>query len=153
MFTHYSIVWYKHLTYWESQFSRSAVSDSATPHFPVHHQLLELAQTHIHFESVMPYNISYSVVPISSCLQSFPASGFFPMSQLFTSDGQNIVASASAPVLPMNIQDWFPLGLTDLISLQFKGLSRVFSTTIQKHQFFSVQPSLWSSSHIHAWLL
>ena len=81
--------------------------------------------------------ISCSVVPFSSCLQFFPASGSFPMSQLFTSGGQNIGASASASVLPMNIQGWFPLGLTGLISLQSKGLPRVFSnTTVQKHQSF-----------------
>ena len=84
-----------------------------------------------------------SVIPFSSCLQSFPASRFFPMSQLFTSGGQHIGASASASVLPMSIQGWFPLGLTGLISLLPKGLLRVFSsTTVQKHQFFGVQPSL-----------
>ena len=81
--------------------------------------------------------IASSVVPFSSCLQSFPASGSFPVSQFFISGGQSIVASASASVLPMNIQDWFPLRLTGWISLQSKGLSRVFSNTIvQKHQFF-----------------
>ena len=86
--------------------------------------------------------ISSSVVPFF-CLQSFPVSGSFQMSQFFTSGGQSIEVSASASVLPMNIQDWFPLGLTSLISLQFKGLSRVFSNTIvQKHQFFSTQLSL-----------
>ena len=86
---------------------------------------------------------SSSVVPFSSCLQSFPASGSFLTSQVITSGGQSIRASALASVLPINIQDWFPLGLTDLISLQSKGLSRVFSnTTVQKHQFFSAQPSL-----------
>ena len=95
--------------------------------------------------------ISSSVVPFSSCLQSFPASGSFPVNQFFTSGGQNMGASAS--VLPMNTHSWFPLRLTGLISFQFKGLSRVFSnTTIQKHQFFSAQPFLWSSSHIHTWL-
>ena len=84
------------------------------------------------------------------CLQSFPASGFFPMSQFFTS-GQSIGASAS--VLPMNMQAWFPLGLTGLISLLSRGLSRVFSsTTVWKHQFFGAQPSLWFNSHIHTWL-
>ena len=94
--------------------------------------------------------ISSPVVPFSSCLQSFPASGSFPMSQFFTSGGQSIGASASASVFPMNTQGWFPLGLTGLISLQFKGLLRVFSnTTVQKHPFFSPQPCLWSSSHIH----
>ena len=79
----------------------------------------------------------------------FPRIRVFPVSQLFTSGGQSIVASASASVLPMNIQGWFPLGLTDLISFQSKGLSRVFSsTTVQKHQFFDTQPSLWTASHI-----
>ena len=98
--------------------------------------------------------ISSSVVPFSSCLQSFPASGSFPMSQFFTSDGQSIRVSASASVLPMNIQDWFPLGWTGWLSLQSKGLLRVFSnTTVRKHQFFSAQLSLWSNSHIHTWLL
>ena len=80
--------------------------------------------------------ISSSVIPFSSCLQSFPASGSFPMSQFFASDGQSIGVSASASVLPMNIQDWFPLEWTDWISLQSKGLSRVFSTTVQMHQLF-----------------
>ena len=94
--------------------------------------------------------ISSSVVPFSSCLQSFPASGSFPMSQLFTSGGQSIGASALASVLPMNIQDWSPLGWTDCISLQSKGLSRVFSNnTVWKHKFSGTQPSLWSNSHIH----
>ena len=97
--------------------------------------------------------ISSSVVPFSSCLQSFPASGSFLMSQLFASGGQSIGASASASVLPMNIQGWFPLGFTGLISLLSKGLSRVSSsTTVQRHQFFSAQPFLLSSSHICTWL-
>ena len=88
-------------------------------------------------------NISSSVIPFSSCLQSFPASGSFPMSQLFASGGQSIGVSASASVLPMNIQDWFLLGWTGWISLQSKGFSRVFSnTTVQKHKFFSAQLSL-----------
>ena len=96
--------------------------------------------------------ISSSVAPFSSCFQSFPASGSFPMSQLFASGGQNIGASAS--VLPMNIQGWFPLRWTGLISLQSIGLSRVFSsTTVRSHQFFDAQPFLWFSSHIHTWLL
>ena len=98
--------------------------------------------------------ISSSANPFSSCLQSFPASGSFPMSQFFISGGRSTTASASTSVLPMNIQGWFPLGLTGLISLLSKGLSRVFySTTIQKHKFFSNQPSWWSNSHIHTWLL
>ena len=98
--------------------------------------------------------ISCSLVPFSSCLQSFPASESFLMSQLFTSSSQSIGASASGPVLPMNIQDWFPLGLTHLISLQSKGLSRIFSnTTVQKHQLFSAQPFFWFTSCVHTWLL
>ena len=98
--------------------------------------------------------ISSSVVPFSSCLQSFPASESFLRSQFFTSGGQSIGGSASAPVLPMNVQNWFRLGWTGLISLLSKGLSRVFSnTTVQKHQFFNAQFSLWSNSHIHTWLL
>ena len=98
--------------------------------------------------------ISSSVVPFLSCLQSFPASGSFLMSQLFISGGQSIRAWASASVLPMNSQDWFPFGWTGWISLQSKALSRVFSnTTVQKHQFFGAQLSLQSNSHSHTWLL
>ena len=94
--------------------------------------------------------ISSSVIPFSSCLQSFPASESFPISRFFASGGQRIGATASVSVLPMNIQNWFPLGLTGLISVQSKGLPRVFSnTTVQKHQLFNAQPSLWSNSHIH----
>ena len=98
--------------------------------------------------------ISSSVLPFSSHLQSFPTSGSFSMSQLFVSDGQSIGASASASVLPVNIQGWFPLGWTNWISLLSKGRSRVFSdTTVQKHQFFNSQPSLWSKSHTCTWPL
>ena len=100
--------------------------------------------------------ISCSANLFSFCLQSFPASGSFPMSQYFASDGQTNGVSASARVLPTNIQDWFPLGLTSLISLQTKGFSRVFSnTTVQKHQLFCAWLSLWSNSHLcfHTWLL
>ena len=100
--------------------------------------------------------ISSSVAHFSSYLQSFPTLGSFPVSQFFTSDHQGIgvSASASASVLPVNIQDWFPLRLTGLIPLLSKGLSKVFfSTTIQKHQFFSTQSSLWSNSHMGIWLL
>ena len=87
--------------------------------------------------------ISSSVVPFSSCLQSFPASGSFPMSQFFASGGQSIGVSASTSVLPVNVQDWYPFGWTSWTSLQSEGLSRVFSsTTVQKHQFFGAQPSL-----------
>ena len=98
--------------------------------------------------------ISSSVIPFSFCPQSFSASGSFEMSQLFTSGGPNIGVSASTSVLPVNTQDWSPLGWTGWISLQSKGLSRVFSnTTVQKHQFFGAQLSLQSKSHIHTWLL
>ena len=94
--------------------------------------------------------VSFSVIPFSSCLKSFPASGSFPMNQFFTSGGQSIGVSASVSVLPMNIQDWSPLGLIGLISLLSKGPSRVFSSpTVQKHQFFGTQMCFWSKSHIH----
>ena len=98
--------------------------------------------------------ISLTVASFSFCLQSFPASGSFPMSQFFTSGGQSSGALPSASVLPKNIQVWFPLGLTGWISLQSKGLSRVFSNaTVQKYQFLGAQLSLQSNSHIHTWLL
>ena len=141
------------------QFSHSVVSDSLRPHGLQHTRLPCPSPTPEACSNSCPLNqwchqtISSSVIPISSCRQSFPASGSFPMSQFFTSGGQSIGVSGSASVLPMNIQDWFCLGLIDLISLPSKGLSRVFSnTTVQKHQFFSTQLSLWSSSHIHIWL-
>ena len=108
----------------------------------------------VSIESVMLSNHFIPAIHFSFCLQSFLASGSFLMSQLFPSGDQNPGASALASVLPMNIQGWCPLGLIDLISLLSKGLSRVFSsTTVQKHQFFSTQPCLWSSSHIHTWPL
>ena len=97
---------------------------------------------------------SFSVIPFSFCPQSFPVSGSFPITQLFTSGGQSIGVSASTSVLPMNTQDWSPLGWTGWISLQSKGLSRVFSnTTVQKHQLFGAQLSSQSNYHIHTWLL
>ena len=117
-------------------------TDFSMTGFPVHHQLLEFTQTYVHWvsDAIQP---SYPVIPFSSHLQSFPASRAFQMSWLFPSAGQSIGVSASASVLPMNIQDWFPLGLTGWISLQSKGLSRVFSnTTVQKHRFFGTQLSL-----------
>ena len=105
-------------------------------------------------ESVMPSSHLKSVVPFSSCPQSLPASRSFPVSQLFASGGQSIGVSASASVLSMNTQDWAPLGWTGWISLQSKGLSRVFSnTTLQKHQLFGAQLSSPSNSHIHTWPL
>ena len=98
--------------------------------------------------------IPSSVIPNTFYLLSFPESGSFLMRQFFTSGGQSIEATASASALPMNIQDWFPLGLTALISLQSKGFPRVFSnTTVQKHHFFGAQLSLWSNFHIQTWLL
>ena len=118
----------------------------STPGLPVHHQLPKFTQTHVHRVSDA---ISSSVVTFSSCPQSLPASGSFPMSQLFTWGGQSIQVSASESVLPMNTQDWSPLGWTGWISLQSKGLSRVFSnTTVQKHQVFGAQLSSQSNSHI-----
>ena len=102
----------------------------------------------------MPSSHLINCHAFSSCPQTFPAPGYFPMSQLFVSGGQNIGASVSVSVLPMNSQDLFPLGLTGLISLQSKELSKVFSNTIaQKYQFFGTQLSLWSKSQIHTWLL
>ena len=125
--------------------------DYSMPGFPVLHYLLELARS-CPLSRWCHTRISSSVISFSSCLQSFPTSGSFLMSQLFISSGQSIGASVS--VLPMNIQGWFSLGLTGVISLLSKGLSRVFSnTTVQKHQFFGTQPSLWFISHIHTWLL
>ena len=113
------------------------------PRFPVHHQLPEFTQTHVHWVQWCHLTISSSVIPFSSHLKSFPASGSFQMSHFFASSGQSFGVSASASVLPMNIQGWFPLEWTGWISLQSKGLSRVFSNiTVQKHQFFSAQLSL-----------
>ena len=145
---------------WFSQFSHSVVSNSSRPH--------GLQHAKPHYQSPAPgvYSnssplsqwchptISSSGVPLSSRLRSFPASGSFQMSQLFESGGQRIRISVSASVLPKNIQDWFLLGWTSWISLQSKGLSRVFpNTTVQKHQFFCAQLSLEFNSHIHTWLL
>ena len=143
------------------QFSHSVMWKSLWPHglqharLPCFHHLLEFAQTHVHrvgdaiqpSHIIQPYHIiSYHIISyhiVSSCPQSLPASGAFPMSQFFTSGGQSIGVSSSAPVLPANTQDWFPLGRAGWISLQSKGLSRVFSnTTVQKHQFFCTQVSL-----------
>ena len=142
------------------QFIHSVVSDSFWLHGQQHARLPCPSPTPGVYSNSCPLSqwcypaISSSVIPFSSCLQSFPASGSFPMSQFFTSGGQNIGVSASASVLPMNIQDGFHLGLTDLISLQSKALSRVFcNTTVQKHQFFNTHLPLQSNFHIHTWLL
>ena len=112
------------------------------PGLRLHHQLPEFTQTHVHWvsDAIQP---SYPLSPFSSCPQSFPASGSFQMSQFFASGGQSTGVSASTSVLPMNYQDWSPLGWTGWISLQSKGLSRVFNTTVQKHQFFGAQLSLY----------
>ena len=138
--------------------SRSVVSNSLWPHGLQHARPRCSSTTPRVYSNSCPLShhptISSSIVPFSSHLQSFPASGSFQMSQFFTSGGQTIGVSASTSVLPMNIQDWFPLGWTGWISLQSKELSRVFSnTTVQKHQFFSTQLSSQSNSHIHIWLL
>ena len=142
------------------QFSRSVMSDSLRPHESQYARPPCPSPTPGIYPNPNPSSqwcrpaISSSVIPFSSCPQSFPASGSFPMNQLFTSGGQNIGVSASASVLPMNNQDWPPLGWTGWISLQSKGPSRVFSnTTVQKHQFFSTQLSSQSNSHIHTWPL
>ena len=126
------------------------------PGSPVLHYLPEFAQVHVHWvgEAIKPSRPLLCPFWRQESLQSFPASGSFLMSRLFTSGGQSIGASASASVLPMNIQDWFPLGWTGLTYLQSKRLSRDFSsTTVWKHQFFTAQLSLWSNSHIYMWLL
>ena len=143
-----------------AQVSRSTVSDSLWPYGLQHARLPCPLPTPRACSNSCPSSqwyyptISSFIVPFSSCLQSFPASRSFPMSHFFISGGQSIGVSASASVLPMNIQDWFPLGWTGWNSMQSKGLSRVFSnTTVQKHQFFSVQLSLQSNCHIHTWLL
>ena len=153
-FKNYLASWW--ISIFSVQFSHSVVSDSLRPH--------KLQQTRPPCPSpttwVYPNScplsrwchptISFFVIPYSSCPESFPALGSFPMNQLFASGDQSIGVSASTSVLPVNTQDWSPLGWTGWICLQSKGLSRVFSnTTVQKHQFFSTQLSLQSNSHIH----
>ena len=142
------------------QFSHSVVSNSLRPHELQHTRPLCPSQTPGVYSNSCPSSrwchpaISSSVIPFSSCPQSLPGSGSFPVSQLFTSGGQSIGVSASASLLPMNTQDWSPLGWIGWISSQSKGRSRVFSnTTVQKHQFFSAQLSSQSNSHIHTWPL
>ena len=141
-------------------FSHSVVSNSMRPHGLQHARLPCPSLTPGAYTNSCPSRqgchpvILSSVIPFPPHLQSFPASGSFSMSQFLKSSGQKIGVSASASVLPMNIQDWFPLGLTAWISLKSKGLSRVFSnTTVQKHQFFGTQLSSQSNSHIHTWPL
>ena len=140
------------------QFSRSVMFDSLQPHEPQNTRPPCPSPNPGVYSDSCPLSqwchptISSSVVPFSSLPQSFPASGSFQMSQLFTSGAPSIGVSASTSVLPMNTQDWCPLEWTGWISLQSKGLSKVFSnTTVKKHQFFSTQPSSQSNSHIHTW--
>ena len=150
----------KNHTFSSVQFSRSVVSNSLWPHELQHTWPSCPSPTPGVHPKPCPLSqwchpvTSSSVFPFSSCPQSLPASGSFPMSQLLASSGQSIGVSASTSVLPMGTQDWSPLGWTGWISLQSKGLSRVFSnTTVQKHLFFGAQPSSQSNSHIHTWLL
>ena len=127
--------------------------DCSTPGLPEAFTISWSLSKFMYIELVMPSTISFSIA-LFSCFQSFLASRSFPMSQLSASGGQSIWTLASESTLPMNIQGWFPLGLTRLTSLLSKEFSRVFSsTTVGKHQFFIAQPSLWSNSHICMWLL
>ena len=142
------------------QFSHSVMSDSLQPHESQHARPPCPSPTPGVHSNLRPLSqwchlaISSSVVPLSSCPQSLPASESFLRNQLFTWGGQSTGVSALASLLPKNTQDWSPLEWTGWISLQSRGLSRVFSnTTFQKHQFFGAQPSSQSNSHIHTWLL
>ena len=148
------------ITNYSVQFSHSVVSDSLRPHESQQARPPCPSPTPRVYSNPCPSSrwyhpaISSSVIPFSSCPQPLPVSGSFPMSQLFAWGGQSTGVSASASVLPMNTQDWSPLGWTGWISLQAKGLSRVFSnTTVRKHQFFGAQLSSLSNSHIHTWPL
>ena len=142
-----------HIVLYLVQFSHSVMSDSVTPQNAAHQALLSITNSQsllklMSIASVMPSNHLILCCPLLLLPSISPGIRIFPMSQFFASGGQSTGASAS--VLPMNIQGWSPLGLTGLISMQSKGLSRVFSyTTVQKHQFFGAQFSLWSSSHIY----
>ena len=145
-----------------SQFSSVAQScltlcdptDCGTPGFPVHHQLLELTQTYVHWvgDAIQPSHSLLSPSPPAFNLSQHQ--GLFQWVSSLHQVAKVLGVSASASVLPMNVQDWSPLGWTGLISLQSKGLSKVFfNTTVKKHQFFGTQLSLWSNSHNHTWLL
>ena len=153
-------MWYIYIMEYSVQFSHSVISDSATPWTAAHQASLFITNSQSLPKPMCPLSrwchptISSSVVPFSSCPQSFPASGSFQISQLSASGGQSIGVSASASVLPMNTQDQSLLRWTGWICLKSKGLSRVFSnTTVQKHQFFGAQLSSQSNSHIHTWPL
>ena len=146
---YHPVFWSGYTIYTSVQFSYSVVSNSLWPHGLQNARLPCPLPTPRAYSNSCPSSwwchptISSSVIPFSFCLQSFPASGSFPRSHFFALDGQRTGISASASVLPMNIQDWFPLGWAGWISLQSKGLSRVFfNTTVQKHQFFGGQLSL-----------
>ena len=154
------VSYFKNIHFSSVQFSHSVMSDSLRPYDSQHTRPPCPSSTPGVHPNPCPLSrwchptISSSVIPFFSHLQSFPASGSFPTSQLFASGGRSIGASGSASILPMNIQDWFPLGRTGLISLLSKGLSRVFSnTTFQKHHSFGAQLSLCSNSHNHTRLL
>ena len=159
MYTHY-YVWNRQLVRWwcwcsvdQSCLTVCEPMDCSTPGYSVLHHLPELTQTHVHWisDAIQPSCPLQS--PSPPALSLFQHQGLY-LGVIFPSGGQNNGASASALILPVNIHGWFPLGLTSLISLRSMILSRVFSnTTVQKHQFFSVQPSLWSNSQIHSWLL
>ena len=153
-------MWYIYTMEYSVQFSHSVVSDSLWPHEPQHTRPPCPSPTPRTYSNSCPSSwwchpaILSSVVPFSSCPQSLPASGSFPMTQLFTWGGQSVGVSASAPVLPMNTQDWSPLRWTGWISLQSKGLSTVcINNTVQKRQFVSAQLWSQSNSHIHTWPL
>ena len=144
------------------QFSHSVVSDSLQPQH-TRTAACQASLSIINSQSALKF-MSTELVMLSNCFilchpllllpSIFPKSWSFPMNWFFTLSGQSIGGPDSASVSPMIIQDWFPLGLTEIISFQSKGLSRVFSNyTVRKHQFFGAQPSLWSNSHIHTWLL
>ena len=158
-------LWFPHCVFVDLLlFSCSVVSGSLQPHglqhtrlpccSPAPGELMNSCSDSYPLNQWCHLTILSSVVPFFSCLQSFSASGSFPISQFFASGGQTRASAlASASILPMNIQEWFPLGLIGLLSFQSKGLSRVFSnTTVQKHQFCGPQPSLWYNSHMHTWL-
>ena len=152
-----SMLWNLCVSYLSVQFSLSVVSGSSQPNESQHARPPCPSPTPGVYSDTRPSSwwchpvISFSVVPFSSCPHSLPASESFPMSQLFAWGGQSTGVSALASFLPKNTQDWSPLEWTDWISLQSKGLSRVFNTTVQKHQFFRTQLSSQSNSHIHTW--
>ena len=166
MYSHFCLISFTQHNYFEIHwchsvhFSCSLMSDSLQSCGPQHTRPPYPSPTPGVYPNLCPLSrwchpiISSFVIPFSSCLQSFPAPGSFQMSQHYTSCGQSIGVSASTSVLPMNTQDWSPLGWTGWISLQPKGFSSVFSnTTVQKHRFFGAQLSLQSNSHIHTWPL